>query len=125
MFGDGFCAFRALLSSASLGPVNSSSVVDSACTSVTAASTHELKMVLDVWPVVWAILAAMLMITVLTHWRHALGSIPVPAGVPVLPGPLPLLGHCIPALSNLHRSASTALSMLLAASACISLALTA
>jgi hypothetical protein len=84
MAWDVVSSFRGLLVAAS-GPSNSSSVAG------------------DVWPVLLAVLAASLLITLLTHWRHALGSIPIPAAVPIAPGGSPLLGHCIPALSNLHR----------------------
>lgn len=59
--------------------------------------------VVDMLPVLLAILVAILAATVVAHWRHALFSTPIPASVPLLPGGLPLLGHCIPALRNLHR----------------------
>lgn len=86
MAWDVVSSFRGLLVAAS-GPNNSSSVAE------------------NVWPVLLSVLAASLVITLLTHWRHALGSIPIPAGIPIAPGGVPLLGHCIPALSNLHRQA--------------------
>lgn len=70
--------------------------------SATPASTPWASVV-DISPVLLAILVVMVTVTVLTHWRHAVGSIPIPAGVPLLPGSVPLLGHCIPALSNLGR----------------------
>jgi len=57
----------------------------------------------EVMPVLWALLLATLVLTVLVHWRHAIGSIAIPAGIPVLPGGVPLLGHAIPVLRNLHR----------------------
>lgn len=58
----------------------------------------------DVGPVLWALLLAMLVATVVIHWRQALFSLsPLPTGVPVLPGSLPLLGHALPVLKNLHR----------------------
>lgn len=69
----------------------------------TPPASTSLASVVDSSPVLLAILVVMLTITVLTHWRHAVGSIPIPAGVPVLPGSLPVLGHCIPAMTNLSR----------------------
>lgn len=56
-----------------------------------------------VMPVIWAVLLATLVLMVLLHRRHAIGSIAIPAGVPVLPGGVPVLGHIIPVLRNFHR----------------------
>lgn len=67
------------------------------------ASAYPYHQQADVMPVLWALLLATLVLTVLLHWRHAIGSIAIPAGIPVLPGGVPVLGHAFPVLRNLHR----------------------
>lgn len=68
----------------------------------TEAATLGKPADLLIWPVFLAILVALLAVTLLFN-RHAIGSTPIPANVPVLPGGLPLIGAAIPALSNYDR----------------------
>lgn len=55
--------------------------------------------------VVWAVVLGLLLLLVVvaSHWRRAVGSIAIPAGTPLLPGALPLIGHAASALPNMHR----------------------